>query len=100
MDIINSKAISTTNRLKSKTDRINNGWIYLIESQNGFDTTLVDINKLKKIAILDENVRLNLMNDAIAYIGSNSRNLVLLKSLEEEIFTMQTILETKCITND
>jgi len=100
LDIINSNAVSTTNRFKSKTDRINNGWIYLIESQNGFDTTLVDINELKKLAVLDETVRLNLMNDAIAYIGSNSRNLVLLKSLGEEIFTMKTILETKCIKND
>ena len=96
LDVVNSNAISTTNRFKNKTDRLNNGWVLLIEQNKGFDTSLVSVEQLKKIAIRDEQVTLNLMNDALAYIGANSRNLILLKSLENEITTIKTILESKC----
>tara|TARA_R110002049_G_scaffold200429_3_gene371174 strand:- start:94709 stop:95443 length:735 start_codon:yes stop_codon:yes gene_type:complete len=97
LNIINSNAISITTRFKDKTDKINNGWIYLIESQNGFDSTLVSVEKLKKLFVRNKEVTRNHMNDALAYIGSNSRNLEHLKSLESEVLSMKALLETKCI---
>lgn len=100
LNIITSNAISMTTRFKEKTDKINNGWVFLIESQKGFDTSLVSVDKLKKLFVRDEKITRNLINDALAYIASNSRNLELLNSLGEEIHTMKLILEKKCSSGD
>lgn len=100
LNIINSNAISITTRFKEKKDRLNNGWVYLIESQNGFDSTLVSVEKLKELFVRNKEVSLTQVNDALAYIGSNSRNMVHLKSLEDEIILMKLILENKCINYD
>lgn len=96
LNVINSNAISITTRFKEKADRINNGWVYLIESQNGFDSTLVSVEKLKALSVRNEEITLKHMNDALAYIASNSRNLEHLKSLESNIFLMKATLETRC----
>jgi len=100
LNIINSNAISITTRFKEKTNKIGNGWVHLIEIQNGFDPTLVSVEKLKELFVRNKEVTLNLMNDALAYVGSNSRNLELLKSLEVEILSMKALLEAKCTNND
>jgi len=100
LNIINRNAISITTRFKEKTDRINNGWVYLIESQNGFDSTLVKVEKLKGLSVRNNEVTLNHINDALSYIASNSRNLEHLRALELEIFSMKELLETKCANHN
>lgn len=100
LNVINSNAISITSRFKEKADRINNGWVYLIESQNGFDSTLVSVEKLKALSVSNEALKLKHINDALAYIASNSRNLEHLKSLETEILIMKAVLATRCSYKD
>jgi hypothetical protein len=97
LDINNSNAVKTTTRFKNKSDKISNGWVYHVGSQNGFDTSMVDINKIKKLANYDNQYITEFMSDAIGYVGTNSKNLLHLHALQEKITDMKTILEGKCV---
>ncbi len=91
----NGKAI-TDKRFFESEDLISSGWIKLLEDFNEIDTSKVNLKVLKsKINFTDE-VRLKMTNDAIFYLGNNSRNKQLLKLIENEILSMKSLLEGKC----
>jgi hypothetical protein len=100
MNTINDNYASIGDRFKSNNERLKTGWVYLIQDQNGFDTTLVDVAKLKELSKLDETIKISLINDALAYLGTNSRNLYHYNILETEISNIESALMQKCSDND
>lgn len=96
MNVINDNYAAIGERFKSNDERLNTGWVYLIENQKGFDTSLVDIDKLKAQSKLDDATKLSLINDALSYLGTNSRNQQHYKILETEITNMEVALILKC----
>ena len=100
MNVINDNYAAVGERFKSNNDRLNTGWVYLIQDQNGFDTTLVDVAKLKALSKFDETIKTSMINDALAYLGTNSRNLYHYNTLETEITNMESALIIKCKSND
>ena len=50
MNVINDNFAAVGERFKSNNERLKTGWVYLIEDQNGFDTSLVDVSKLKALS--------------------------------------------------
>ncbi|MFC4723428.1 DUF6090 family protein [Geojedonia litorea] len=100
MNVINDNYAAIGERFKSNNERLNTGWVYLIEDQKGFDTSLVDVSKLKALSKLDETIKISMVNDALAYLGTNSRNLYHYDTLETEINNLEAALILKCTTND
>jgi hypothetical protein len=100
MNVINDNYAAVGERFKSNNDRLNTGWVYLIEGQNGFDTNLVDVSKLKTLSNFDETIKVSMINDALAFLGTNSRNLHHYSNLETEITKMESALIQKCSAND
>jgi len=100
MNVINDNYAAIGERFKSNNDRLNTGWVYLVEDQNGFDTTLVDVAKLKALSKFNETVKISMINNSLAYLGTNSRNLYHYNTLETEITKMEAALIKKCNTND
>lgn len=93
------KAITDVRFFKQK-DLISSGWINLLEDFSTIDTSKVNLKLLKsKINFTDE-VRLSMINDAIFYLGINSRNRQLLTRLENEILAMLKTLEHKCMNHN
>jgi hypothetical protein len=72
------------------------GWQYLpfVESQT--DTTIVDVAALTPIDYPSKELKTQLMNEAIMYLGTSSRKKDLYLSLEKEVKKMQQILSEKC----
>ncbi len=95
----NGKAI-TEKRFFEIKDLISTGFIKIIEDFNTIDTSLVNIKLLKSHIKFTEEVRLDLINDALFYIGINSRNKQLLELNEGEINSMLQFLETKCANDN
>ena len=100
MNVINDNYAAVGERFKSNTDRLNTGWVYLIQDQNGFDTSLVDVSKLKALSKFDETIKTLMINNALAYLGTNSRNLYHYNTLETEITKIESALIIKCSAND
>ncbi|MEM6516403.1 MAG: DUF6090 family protein [Bacteroidota bacterium] len=91
----NSRAV-TEKRFLLKKDLINTGFIKLVEDFNVIDTSIVDLKALKSQTRFTEDIRLGLINDALFYIGLNSRNKQLLEFNEDLINSTIQYLETKC----
>lgn len=91
----NGKAI-TEKRFLENEDIISSGWIKLIENFDEIDTSKVNLKLLKSKINFTDDIRLKMTNDAVFYLGINSRNKQLLKSLETEIQSMISLLQTKC----
>lgn len=95
----NGKSITEKRFLESE-DIISSGWIKLIENLDGIDTSKVNLKLLKSKINFSDDIRLKMTNDAVFYLGLNSRNKQLLKSLETEIQSMISLLQTKCSKQD
>ena len=95
----NGKAITDKRFLESE-DVISSGWIKLLENVNAIDTSKVNLKSLKSEVNFTDDVRLKMTNDAIFYLGINSRNRQLLTRLENEILAMLKILEQKCTNHN
>jgi len=91
----NGKAI-TDKRFFEKKDLVSSGWIKIAEELNGIDTTKVDLDLLNSKVNFTAEIRDLLLNDAIFYLGINSRNKQILKLLEAEILSMIDLLNSKC----
>lgn len=91
----NGKAI-TDKRFFEKKDLVSSGWIKIVEELNGIDTTKVDLDLLNSKVNFTPEIRELLLNDAIFYLGINSRNKQILKLLEAEILSMIELLDSKC----
>ena len=91
----NGKAI-TDKRFFEKKDLISSGWIKIAEELNGIDTTKVDLELLNAKVNFTAEIRELLINDAIFYLGINSRNKQILKSIKNEILSTKSLLEGKC----
>lgn len=91
----NGKSITEKRFLESE-DIISSGWIKLIENVGGIDTTKVNLKLLKSKINFTDDIRLKMTNDAVFYLGINTRNKQLLKSLETEIQSMISLLQKKC----
>ena len=91
----NGKAI-TDKRFFEKKDFISSGWIKVLEQLNGIDTTKVNLNLLKSKVNFTAELREIMINDAVFYLGINSRNKQLLTSLENDIQAMIGLLQNKC----
>lgn len=91
----NGKAI-TDKRFFESGDFISSGMIHLLEDFNTLDTSKVSFKTLKSKINFTEEVRLRMTNDAVFYLGINSRNKQLLELLENEILSMISLLEDKC----
>ncbi|MGB4839471.1 MAG: DUF6090 family protein [Saprospiraceae bacterium] len=96
LTVVNDNNTAIGNRFKNNDDRINAGWVYLIEKQNGFDTTLININDLKSKVFMNESLKTKLMNDALSYLGTSSRNIEHFENLQKEIEIIKATLEKKC----
>ncbi len=99
MNNVNINAARLALRMLNKDDLIGTGFANTAIFQNGIDSTIVDIKKLKKRVFLTQENSIKLMNDAIFYAGLNSRNLEHLKVLMKEITEMKRLLEIKCNTD-
>ena len=91
----NGKAI-TDKRFFEKKDLISSGWIKMAEELNEIDTTKVDLDLLNAKVNFTAEIRELLINDAIFYLGINSRNKQILKSIKNEISSTKSLLEGKC----
>ena len=91
----NGKAITEKRFFESK-DLISSGWIKLLEDFNEIDTSKVSLKLLKSRVKFTDDIRLIMTNDAIFYLGINSRNKQLLKLLENEILSTKSLLVEKC----
>lgn len=96
MTVINENNIGISLRFKNNNDRLSTGWVYHIEKQDGFDSTLINLDDLKRRVGLTEETKVRLMNDGLVYIGTSSRNLLLFEELGMEVARMRLILEAKC----
>lgn len=63
---------------------------------NAIDTSKVNLKSLKSNINFTDDIRLKMTNDAVFYLGINSRNKQLLKLLETEILSMIDLLNSKC----
>ncbi len=95
----NGKSITDKRFLESE-DVISYGWIKLLENVNAIDTSKVNLKALKSKINFTDDVRLKLTNDAVFYLGINSRNKQLLELLEKEILSMIDLLNSKCENSD
>jgi hypothetical protein len=91
----NGKAITEKRFLESE-DVISFGWIKLLENVNAIDTSKVNLKSLKSKINFTDDIRLKITNDAVFYLGLNSRNKQLLQLLENDILAMISLLQTKC----
>lgn len=91
----NGKSITDKRFLESE-DVISFGWIKLLENVNAIDKSKVNLKSLKSKINFTDDIRLKMTNDAIFYLGINSRNKQLLKLLEGEIQAMISLLQIKC----
>jgi hypothetical protein len=91
----NGKSI-TDKRFLEMEDVISSGWIKLIENVNAFDTSKVNLKELKSKVNFTDDMRLKMTNDAVFYLGINSRNKQLLQLLKKEIVAMIELLNLKC----
>ncbi|AZQ57842.1 hypothetical protein EJ994_03125 [Maribacter sp. MJ134] len=91
----NGKAITEKRFLESE-DVISFGWIKLLENVNAIDTSKVNLKSLKSKINFTADIRLKITNDAVFYLGLNSRNKQLLQLLENDIVAMISLLQTKC----
>ncbi|SHH42042.1 DUF6090 family protein [Winogradskyella jejuensis] len=95
--VIESSGLAITDkRFFESEDLLSSGWIKLIEDFNTIDTTKVNYESLKSNINFTKEIRKNMLNDAIFYLGINSRNRQLLMRLEKEIVAMIEILNSKC----
>ena len=91
----NGKAI-TDKRFFETKDFISSGWINMVNDFNGIDTTKVDLDLLKSKINFTAEIRKTILNDAMFYLGISSRNKQILKSAENEILSIKSLLEKKC----
>ncbi|PIB29182.1 hypothetical protein BFP77_07175 [Maribacter sp. 4U21] len=91
----NGKAI-TDKRFFETKDFISSGWINMVNDFNGIDTTKVDLALLKSKVNFTAEIREIMLNDAMFYLGINTRNKQILKSVENEILPIKSLLEKKC----
>lgn len=95
----NGRAITDVRFFKQK-DLISSGWIKLLEDFNEIDTSKVSMKALKSKVNFTDEIRKSMTNDAVFYMGINSRNKQLLKLLESEIQSMIKLLDSKCKNSD
>jgi len=95
----NGKSV-TDKRFFMSEELISSGWIQMLEGFGEIDTSKVSLKKLQSKVNFTEEVRSNMTNDAIFYLGINSRNKQLMQSLEMEILSMISLLEGKCKNED
>lgn len=91
----NGKAI-TDKRFFETKDFISSGWINMVNDFNGIDTTKVDLALLKLKVNFTSEIREIMLNDAMFYLGINTRNKQILRSVENEILSIKSLLEKKC----
>lgn len=72
------------------------GWQYLPFVATEIDTTLIDINALTPKDYPSNDLRKQLLSDAVMFLGNSSRKKDLYLVMAEEIKTMQHILNQKC----
>jgi Family of unknown function (DUF6090) len=77
-------------------DLISSGWVELAELQGGLNHDVIDLEELRKSAVLTKAKKLKLMNDAVFYIGINSRNRQHFDKVKVEIEQIKGILSAKC----
>ncbi len=95
--VIESSGKATTDkRFFESKDLISSGWIKLIEDFNTIDTTKVKYESLKSKINFNNEIRKNMLNDALFYLAITSRHRQLLTRLEKEIVAMIKVLNSKC----
>jgi len=72
------------------------GWQYLPFVTSEIDTTIVDVRELTPKDYPSNDLRKQLMSDAVMYLGNSSRKKDLYLEMEVEINAMQSILKNKC----
>ena len=72
------------------------GWQYLPFVATEIDTTIVDVNAMSPEDYPSNELRKQLMSDAVMFLGNSSRKKDLYLEMAEEIKTMQSILKDKC----
>jgi len=68
----------------------------MVNDFNGIDTTKVNLDLLKSKVNFTAEIRGIMLNDAMFYLGINTRNKQILKSVENEILSIKSLLEKKC----
>lgn len=97
LDVINANQFSVAAiRFFQHEDLINSGWVQLAESQDGFNEELIDVEALKELSSMTDELRRQLMNDALFYIAINSRNKYHFERSKTSISQMKALLEKKC----
>ncbi len=91
----NMSAINTT-RFFMHDDLLSAGWVEIANDQGAFDTSLVDIEKLRSLAILSPEKKLQLLNDAVFSAATNSRNAYHFSMVEVQIKHIRSIMKSKC----
>jgi hypothetical protein len=99
MNVINNNNEAVSKHFKENPYRLHTGWIFLIEEQNGFDPTLVDVGQLMKEVRFNAEIRKYMKNKALHFIGTNSRNLQHFEILEKDILSMKGFINEKCQSN-
>lgn len=102
MDVIDANSDSSINAFFNyQKDFSEIGWQYLPFVITEIDTNLVNVKALTPVGYPSDELKKQLMSDAMMFLGTSARKKDLYLVMAEEINTMQHILENKCIqTND
>lgn len=95
-NINTNNAALTGTRLFGHTDLISSGWIGMIGIKEGFDLNSTEMATMRSLVNFTPEIKLQLINDAIFYIGVNNRNLQHFAVVKAEIDKLKKQLKNKC----
>ena len=92
-------------RFMSHNDRFAMGWVNSMMQNkrfiNGMEKDVYESMQLDNEELISEDMKFRLLNDAVTYISSNSRQIELYNFIKDDIKILRALLEAKCIeTND
>ncbi len=99
VEVADSHADEAIRTLNEKTDYAAIGWQNIRFVKEAMDTALVDMEKLKDLALPDEIYRKVMTSDGLLYLGANARIKYMYSLIREEIKEIQDKMRAKCRLN-
>jgi hypothetical protein len=96
VNVIDNNANGQLRAFYDKSNYAHFGFHQIEFLSKAIDTTIVNKSKLNAYIKLDENYRAKLTSDAVIYIGSSARVIMLYNDIKKEIIKMKSELERKC----
>jgi hypothetical protein len=65
--------------------------------KNGLEKDVYELMQIDNEELISEDIKFRLLNDAVTYISSNSRQIELYNYIKDEITILRELLESKCL---